>query len=105
MITIKKQKQKPENTITYMEVYGVNRVIYRVTAGTVNRRGTQAAVYGVSVEDIRTGRRECLENFSEDIDVTLRFANSLVHKRIRPDGLYNEALRHLRFSPESILPI
>ena len=39
MITLRKQGVKPDSTIVYMEVYGVNRVIYRVTASTVRRKG------------------------------------------------------------------
>lgn len=105
MITIKKQTQKPDNTVVYMEVYGVNRVIYRVTTGSVKRRGTNVSVYGVSAEDIRTGYCESIENFSEDIETTLKFANSLVHKKIRPDRLYNEALRQLRFNTKGSLPM
>lgn len=105
MITIKKQNQKPDNNIIYMEVYGVNRVIYRVTSGNVRRRGKSVLVYGVSAEDIRTGYCESIENFSEDIETTLKFANSLVHKRVRPDRLYNEALRQLRFNTKGPLPM
>lgn len=89
----------------YMEVYGVNRIIYRVTIGTAKRRGKEVSIYGVSLEDMRTGRRENLENFSEDIESTLKFANDLIHKRVSPDRLYNEALRHLRFSPDYMMPM
>lgn len=102
---MRKDLNRPENTVIYMEVYGINRVIYRVTAAAAKRRGKTVTVYGVSLEDIRTGQCEHLENFSEDIESALSFANDLVHKRIRPDQLYNEALRHLRFSPGFILPL
>lgn len=97
---------KPDSTVVYMEVYGVNRVIYRVTASTVQRRGKQVKVYGVILEDVRSGHRESLENFSEDMNDTIQFANSLIHRKIRPCGLYNEALRQLRYSSSgSILPV
>ncbi|MDD6269472.1 MAG: hypothetical protein PUA84_05395 [Oscillospiraceae bacterium] len=105
MITMKKRGVKPDNTIIYMEVYGINRVIYRVTATTAKRKGRPVSVYGVSLEDVRTGQRESIENFSADMESTVKFANALVHKRVRPEGLYNEALRHLRFSPDCILPM
>lgn len=105
MITMKRRGVKPDNTIIYMEVYGVNRVVYRVTATTVKRRGKPISVYGVSLEDVRTGQREELENFSVDMERTVQFANALIHKRVRPDGLYNEALRHLRFNPDCMQPM
>lgn len=101
MIAMKKRGVKPNNTIIYMEVYGVNRVIYRVTAGTVRRRGRTVPVYGVSLEDVRTGEREILENFSEDMDHTVQFLSTMVQRRIRPSGLYNEALRQLRFGQDA----
>ncbi|MGN0592835.1 MAG: hypothetical protein ACI4JQ_06290 [Ruminococcus sp.] len=95
MITMKRRNAKPDHTIIYMEVYGVNRVIYRVTAGTIHRKGKPVSVYGVTLEDVRTGERESLENFSEDMEHTVQFTNALVRRRVRPDGLYNEALRQL----------
>ncbi|MBQ8687260.1 MAG: hypothetical protein IJ512_01775 [Ruminococcus sp.] len=96
MIAIKKRGVKPDNTMIYMEVYGVNRVIYRVTAGTMRRRGRAVPVYGITLEDVRTGERESLENFSEDMDHAVQFVNTMVQRGIRPSGLYNEALRQLR---------
>ncbi len=96
---------KRESRMIYMEVYGVNRIIYRVTIGTAKRRGREVTVYGVSLEDMRTGQCESLEDFSEDIESTLQFAGDLIHKRVSPNGLYNEALRHLRFSPEYMMTV
>lgn len=90
------KKSEQENTMVYMEVYGINRVIYRVTASAVRRKGKSVFVYGVSLEDARTGSLETLESFSEDMEHTIQFTNSLVKKHVRPEGLYNEALRHLR---------
>ena len=43
--------------IVYMEVYGSNRVIYRVTAGSVIRQSVSEPFYGVTLEDLRTGER------------------------------------------------
>ena len=39
--------------IVYMEVYGSNRVIYRVTAGSVIRQSVSEPFYGVTLEDLR----------------------------------------------------
>ena len=38
--------------IVYMEVYGSNRVIYRVTAGSVIRQSVSEPFYGVTLEDL-----------------------------------------------------
>lgn len=96
MLTLKRNNTKTESSIVYMEVYGVNRVIYRVTATAVKRKGRCVYTYGITVEDVRAGRRETIESFSDDMEYTIEFTNSLVRKGIRPDGLYNEALRQLR---------
>ncbi len=96
MLTMKKHGVKPDSTIVYMEVYGVNRVIYRVTASTVRRKGRNIYTYGITLEDVRAGSKETIESFSDDMEYTIQFANSLVRKGVRPDGLYNEALRQLR---------
>ena len=43
------QNQTNPHTIVYMEVYGMNRVIYQVTACQASKKSRQAAVYGVSL--------------------------------------------------------
>ncbi|MBO5227071.1 MAG: hypothetical protein J6B17_03150 [Ruminococcus sp.] len=91
-----RRSSEPDNSLVYMEVYGINRVIYRVTASAVRRKGKPVFIYGVTLEDARTGMAETLESFSEDMEHTIQFTNSLVKKHVRPEGLYNEALRHLR---------
>ncbi|MGN0630988.1 MAG: hypothetical protein ACI4JN_06635 [Ruminococcus sp.] len=97
MNTMKKESGK-EGTFVYMEIYGVNRVIYRVTSSVIKRMGKAAVVYGVSLEDIRTGEQECIENFSDKIENALDFAEMLIQQKIPPYRLYSEALRNLRFS-------
>ncbi len=81
--------------ITYMEVYGSNRVIYRVTADRVSKRGSQKPAYGVILEDMRTGEQESISDFSESLEQTIRFANDLVENEIRPERLFDIALRYL----------
>ena len=49
--------------IVYMEVYGSNRVIYRVTAGSVIRQSVSEPFYGVTLEDLRTGERYSIADF------------------------------------------
>lgn len=84
----KKIRQKP---IVYMEVYGANRVVYRVTAYS---NGTNAA-YGVSLEDMRTGETASIEDFSNQLERTIHFANQLIQKEIRPTALFDIALGQL----------
>lgn len=105
MITMKTRKVTPDSTVIYMEVYGTNHVVYRVTASTILRKGREIPVYGLMLEDSRTGYTECIENFSENMEHTLAFAGSLVRRKIRPGRLCCEALRELRLSPQCMPPM
>jgi len=84
-----------ECPIIYMEVYSSNRVIYRVTAGYIVKQGSICPTYGVMLEEMRTGEMECIEDFSESLELTIRFANDLVGREIRPAGLYDIAFAYL----------
>ncbi len=86
---------RPEYPIVYMEVYGSNRVIYRATAGSVMRRGVRKLAYGIMLEDMRTQEKQCIDDFSENLEYTIVFANDLIQREIRPSGLYNLALEYL----------
>ena len=89
------ERHTAECPIVYMEVYGSNRVIYRVTAGYFAGQGKIQPVYGVMLEDMRSGEKECIEDFSESLEWTIRFANDLVGREIRPAGLYDVAFAYL----------
>ncbi len=95
MQTMTRTHKKTEQPIIYMEVYGSNRVIYRVTAGRIRRHGHIRTTYGVMLEDLRSGDRACIEDFSETLEQTIRFANDLVCRETRPGGLYDAALESL----------
>ncbi len=95
--------ERKNHCITYMEVYGSNRVIYRVTADILPRRGVAQTAYGVMLEDMRTGEQEQISDFSENLEQTIRFANDLVQREIRPSGLFDIALRYL--SEEVGMPV
>ncbi len=86
---------KTQCPIVYMEVYGNNRVIYRVTAGYFAIKGKIQPTYGVMLEDMRTGEQESIEDFSEDLAQTVNFANDLVGRETRPAGLYDIAFAYL----------
>lgn len=91
----RQQSHHPTNAIVYMEVYGSNRVIYRVTAGSVVQGKTETPTYGVILEDMRSGEIHSIADFSEDLEQTIVFANDLVGREIRPSGLYDVALEYL----------
>lgn len=95
MKTKRQQAHCPENAIVYMEVYGSNRVIYRVTAGSVVQGKTETPTYGVMLEDMRSGEIQGIADFSENLEQTIVFANDLVGRETRPTGLYDVALEYL----------
>lgn len=93
--TKRQQSHRPTNAIVYMEVYGSNRVIYRVTAGSVVQGKTETPTYGVMLEDMRSGEIQSIADFSESLEQTIVFANDLVGRETRPAGLYDVALEYL----------
>ena len=86
------QDQTNPHTIVYMEVYGMNRVIYQVTACQASKKSKQAAVYGVSLTDMRTGENACLQAYSDSLEETIFFANRLIAENVEPNRLYDAAL-------------
>lgn len=93
--TKQQQSHRPANAIVYMEVYGSNRVIYRVTAGSVVQGKTKTPTYGVMLEDMRSGEIHSIADFSENLEQTIIFANDLVRRETRPSRLYDVALEYL----------
>ncbi len=81
--------------VVYMEVYGSNRVIYRVTAGSILQNGVSQPFYGVMLEDLRSGEGQSIADFSPDLEQTIRFANTLIQHELRPSGLYDAAFGYL----------
>ncbi len=94
-MTLTKVKPKPRNHIIYMEVYSANRMIYRVTADSICQGNLEIPVYGVMVENIRTGEEQHITDFSNSLEETVQFANLLIQKQLRPAALYDVALAHL----------
>lgn len=95
MKTKQLQNRRPAHPIVYMEVYGSNRIVYRVTAGSVIQQGTEIPTYGVMLEDMRSGEQQSIADFSTDLERTIVFANDLVKRETRPSGLYDVALEYL----------
>ncbi len=95
--TSRKTDRLPHCTapVVYMEVYGSNRVIYRVTAGSIIQNGISKPFYGVMLEDLRSGECQSIADFSPDLEQTIRFANALIQRELKPSGLYDAAFGYL----------
>ena len=48
-------RSRSKQAVTYMEVYGANRVLYRVTASNAHRNQKLSVVYGIFLQDLRSG--------------------------------------------------
>lgn len=90
-----RSQSRPAELIVYMEVYSSNRVVYRVTAGSVVRQGIRQPTYGIMLEDLYTEERQSIPDFSGSLEQTIRFANDLIRREVKPSGLYDMALEHL----------
>ncbi len=88
-------RNRSEQTIIYMEVYGVNRVVYRVTACNTYRNKAIHVIYGVSLQDLRTGETAEIDSFSNNLEKTVCFVNDLIQQEIQPYQVYNAAFRQL----------
>lgn len=90
--TVKKSKKQVVDRSVYMEVYGGNKIAYRVISGRVAGN----LVYGIEAEDYNTGVRESIPDFSQNIGDAVRFAEMLVKSRTSPKNMYIKALEYLR---------
>ncbi len=84
-----------EQMIPYMEVYGVNRVIYRVTACNTYQKKAIHVTYGVSLQNLRTGETAEITAFSNNLEKTICFVNDLIQREAQPYQIYNAAFRQL----------
>ncbi len=82
----------------YMEIYGGNKVSYRVTSGQMMRYGSESKTYGVEIEDHNSGRTASIRDFSADIEDAVDFAELLVSEHCVPQQLYAMALKYLYIS-------
>ncbi len=95
---IKRKKHEVMDKTIYLEVFGDNRVSYRVISGKINWEDSEIITYGVEVEDSRTGQKEIIDDFSRNIEDAVDFAEMLIIGRIPPYRLYNRALNYLLIS-------
>ena len=77
-------RSRSKQAVTYMEVYGANRVLYRVTASNARRNQKLSVVYGIFLQDLRSGETAEIHAFSNSLE-----------KTVQPYQVYNAALRQL----------
>ena len=98
MTRTRKQESITCEKTSYMEVVGANRVTYRVTSSKKVCVGYENITYGVEAE-MRIGPVkfcEKIDDFSEDVNQAVGFAELLVQNNIKPALIYNAALCYLR---------
>ncbi len=98
---IKREKNKTVSEKTnYMEMIGTNRVIYRVTSSKKKVYDEEIYTYGVEAEMKIGPVKFCekIDDFSDDVNMAVGFAELLVSNNIKPSLIYNAALCYLRKS-------
>ena len=90
-----KKKQKVIGRTVYLEIYGDNRVTYRVIEGHISGIDGSAAVYGVEAEDTVRGELEAITDYSRSLTDAVGFAETLIRSRARPKEIYSRALSSL----------
>ncbi len=88
-------KKEVRDRTVYMEVYGDNKIIYRVIAGKTWLYGEEVHTYGIEAEDRASGEKEIIQDFSRNIEDAVDFAEMLINSRARPKQLYTKALGYL----------
>lgn len=95
---VRKIKREVHDRTVYMEIYGDNKISYRVIAGRIFKDGVDQVTYGIEVEDFRSGVREAIADFSNNIEDAVDFAETLISDRIHPSQIYSRALGYLLIS-------
>lgn len=95
---IRRIKRKVVGKTVYMEVYGDNKIAYRVTAGRMDIYGETVITYGIEAEDPVSGEKEMIPDFSRNVEDAVDFAEMLITKKIHPRQIYSKALGYLCIS-------
>ena len=95
---IKRIEREVTDKSTYFEVLGDNKVAYRVITGTLGGFGYPIITYGVEAEDIGSGEKETIADFSRNIEDAVDFTEMLITKKLKPCQIYNLALNYLYVS-------
>lgn len=86
-----KKAQVTDKTI-YMEIYGQNKVAYRIIVGRIENIVT----YGIETEDYISGNIESIPDFSRNLEDAVTFSEILIREKIPPKYVYIKALDYLR---------
>lgn len=95
---VKTKKNEVRDKTIYMEIFGDNKIAYRVLSGRLNLYGDEIITYGIEVFDHKSGDNEIIPDFSRNIEDAVAFAEELICERIRPRQLYAKALGFLKVS-------
>lgn len=79
----------------YLEIYGDNKVIYRVVEGTIDTMRGRRRIYGIETEDTLSGELEAIADYSASLTEAVSFAEKLIRSRARPKQIYSRALSSL----------
>ena len=92
---VRRNKKVVRDRTVYMEVYGDNKVMYRVVVGKINSYGDEVCTYGIEAEDRRSGEKEVIQDFSRNIEDAVDFAEMLINGRVSPRQIYSKDLNYL----------
>lgn len=92
---VKTVRHEVRDRTVYMEIFGENKVAYRVLSGRMFMFGDDVITYGVEVIDHKNGETERILDFSRNIEDAVDFAETLIRGRVRPRQLYGKALNYL----------
>ena len=95
---LKRKKREVRDRTVYMEIYGDNKVTYRVIVGRKYFFGEDVVTYGIEAEDKKSGECGAIPDFSRNIDDAVDFAEILIMGKIPPRHMYSRALGYLSVS-------
>ena len=75
---VKRIKCDVRDKTLYMEILGDNKVAYRVLSGKMVIYGDEIITYGIEVVDKKSGNKECISDFSRNIEDAVAFAEMLI---------------------------
>ena len=95
MLRTGRMEKEVRSSVVYMEIFGENKVAYRVTSGRINFKGRSIDTYGIEAEDYISGEKEVIPDFSKNVKDAVEFAEQLIKGKVTPKQMYCKALRYL----------
>lgn len=92
---MRKVNREVKDKTVYMEVFGENKVSYRVISGKIDFFGNEINTYGIEAEDHESGEKETIPDFSRNLEDAVDFAEMLISGKVKPRQMYNKALNYL----------